>query len=423
MAISRPFSYNTGSPISGTEQVGNLAVGTPTSGFTGMEWWNGPDEELGYVIAQSVPDDSQPTPISGVTASVGFYRTTAFTDSQFIQLANYVANQSYTGATQASTGLTSLGYWNSYYGSPIIVGGSAAASGSSIIYSSQGYVYENSTNGTSIVSLARTLFNDGIKYLVGGDGGSRMGYSNDGLTWSATTNGSSIFTTRVSSIDWNGATYVACGEGTNRIAYSNDGLNWTGSTNGNSFFGINSPPDVVASDGNRFIVGGNGISFDMLYSFDGITWTGITQTGLTRCLDISYNGSRWVAVGQGSNEVIISDDGINWTGSTNGASKITSTANTILWDGNKFLLGGDTGLFYSNDGFMWYDTNYSGALSVNSLNYNGFVYIATTNPSANVYFSIDGINWNPSSSADSLLNFSSSSTSYKLPYKFPPINA
>ena len=61
MATTRPFSYNTGPPISGTIQVGNLAVGYPTTGFTGMEWWNGPDESLGYVIAQSVSADTQPT--------------------------------------------------------------------------------------------------------------------------------------------------------------------------------------------------------------------------------------------------------------------------------------------------------------------------------------------------------------------------
>ena len=63
MATTRPFSYNTGSPISGTIQVGNLSVGYPTTGFTGMEWWNGPDEDLGYVIAQPVSGDTQPTPL------------------------------------------------------------------------------------------------------------------------------------------------------------------------------------------------------------------------------------------------------------------------------------------------------------------------------------------------------------------------
>jgi hypothetical protein len=65
MSTARPFAYNTGSTIAGTVQVGNLAVGFPTSGFssTGLVWWNGPDEELGYVIAKSVPNNSQPTPV------------------------------------------------------------------------------------------------------------------------------------------------------------------------------------------------------------------------------------------------------------------------------------------------------------------------------------------------------------------------
>ena len=63
MSTTRPFSYNTGSPIDGTIQVGNLAIGYPTTGYTGTEWWNGPDEELGYVIAQPVSGDTQPTPV------------------------------------------------------------------------------------------------------------------------------------------------------------------------------------------------------------------------------------------------------------------------------------------------------------------------------------------------------------------------
>jgi hypothetical protein len=65
MATARPFAYNTGAGITGTVQFGYLAVGTPTAGFsaTGLQWWNGPDEDLGYVIAQSVSGNTQPTPL------------------------------------------------------------------------------------------------------------------------------------------------------------------------------------------------------------------------------------------------------------------------------------------------------------------------------------------------------------------------
>ena len=119
MSTARPFSYNTGSTITGTIQVGNLAVGYPTAGFvsTGLEWWNGPDEDLGYVIAQSVPDDSQPTPVSGQTASVGFFRTNGFDDNEFINYANLLLNENYNNAFDASTGLTSNGFWTSWVSS------------------------------------------------------------------------------------------------------------------------------------------------------------------------------------------------------------------------------------------------------------------------------------------------------------------
>ena len=68
MSTSRPFAYNpSGTPISGTEQVDDIAIGTPDVGFvsTGLEWWNGPDEDLGYVICLPVPLDNQDTPVPG----------------------------------------------------------------------------------------------------------------------------------------------------------------------------------------------------------------------------------------------------------------------------------------------------------------------------------------------------------------------
>jgi hypothetical protein len=114
MSTTRPFAYNTGSPIDGTIQVGNLSIGYPTTGYTGTEWWNGPDEELGYVIAQPVSGDTQPTPVFGQTASVGFFRTNGFDDNEFIDIANILLNSNYDNAPDASTGLTTNGYWNSY---------------------------------------------------------------------------------------------------------------------------------------------------------------------------------------------------------------------------------------------------------------------------------------------------------------------
>jgi hypothetical protein len=119
MSTTRPFAYNTGSTIEGTIQVGTLSVGVSEQDYSsnpgGVKWWMGPDEDLGYVIAKSVPSNTQPTEV-GVTASVGFERTSSKTDELFIELSNRVVNQGFTGATQASLWLTDNGYWNSYIG-------------------------------------------------------------------------------------------------------------------------------------------------------------------------------------------------------------------------------------------------------------------------------------------------------------------
>jgi hypothetical protein len=120
MATSRPFAYNTGSTITGTEQVGSIAIGYPTSGFTstGLRWWMGPDEDLGYVIAHTVPSGTQPNPV-GVPAYIGFWRTPSKTDNNFISLSQYVSSftgtpQTFASASAAKTWLNSAGYWTSW---------------------------------------------------------------------------------------------------------------------------------------------------------------------------------------------------------------------------------------------------------------------------------------------------------------------
>ena len=66
MSNSRAFAYNPSetAPIGATQYV-NLAIQSsgwnPTSG--GLNWWNGPDEDLGYVIARSIPAGNHPTPV------------------------------------------------------------------------------------------------------------------------------------------------------------------------------------------------------------------------------------------------------------------------------------------------------------------------------------------------------------------------
>ena len=124
MALTKPLAYNpTLSPISGTTQVGTLAVGTTQQDYSidpgGVKWWMGPDQALGYVISGPISGNTQPTPISGVSASVGFYRSETLTNDSFIDLAQYVSiiagnPQTFASASAANTWLLANGYWNSW---------------------------------------------------------------------------------------------------------------------------------------------------------------------------------------------------------------------------------------------------------------------------------------------------------------------
>ena len=87
MATSRPFAFNTGSTISGTEQLGDLAIGVDDidydGGVGGVTWWNGPDEDLGYIICRPNFTGTQPNPV-GIPAYVRFLRSKLKTEESFV---------------------------------------------------------------------------------------------------------------------------------------------------------------------------------------------------------------------------------------------------------------------------------------------------------------------------------------------------
>jgi hypothetical protein len=159
MSTTTPVAYNPSlSPIAGTTQIGDLAVGTTDQDYSispgGVTWWMGPDEDLGYVIAAPVSGGTQPTPIVGVFAYLGFYRTEDFTDTSFINLSEYVTNeygnpQNFSSANEASNWLTTNGFWNSYI-NPVVF----LDSGDPTSYPGSGSTWFDLTTGNNA-----TLFN------------------------------------------------------------------------------------------------------------------------------------------------------------------------------------------------------------------------------------------------------------------------
>jgi hypothetical protein len=121
--MSRPFAYNTGLPISGTTQVGNLAIGNHDTlrydlNYGGLVWWMGPPESEGYIIAEPLNAKTEPTPIDGVTEWFSFSQSNGFSDSAFLSMFNSLQSRiglsPLTSINDAYLWLNNNGHWTSY---------------------------------------------------------------------------------------------------------------------------------------------------------------------------------------------------------------------------------------------------------------------------------------------------------------------
>ena len=109
MATVRPFAYNpnSGTTYTGTTQIGNIAVATVSNFLSiGLQWYMGPDEDLGYVVAYPY-QSTRPQ----------FWRSKEKTDSSFIDLCRKQFKQVFSTGADAKTWLNNNGYWTSYVSS------------------------------------------------------------------------------------------------------------------------------------------------------------------------------------------------------------------------------------------------------------------------------------------------------------------
>ena len=117
---SRLFGYNSGATVSGASQSGSLAISNDFRGGGSVQWWNGPDENLGYVIGYT--DTTGLRKANGaliVDNAVGFMRTLTKTDADFLSLSNSLTNQGFMTASAAVNWLNTNGYYTSYSASSV----------------------------------------------------------------------------------------------------------------------------------------------------------------------------------------------------------------------------------------------------------------------------------------------------------------
>ena len=193
-------------------------------------------------------------------------------------------------------------------------------------------------------------------------------------------------------------TSLAVGSGTtNSIAYSNDGINWTGVPNSTNIF--SSYGHGVAYNGTLWVAvgeGGNSIA----YSSNGITWFPSTNGNSifsTSGLDVAYNGTLWVAVGEGTYSIAYSYNGTTWLDSSNGNS-IFSVGRGVAYNGTLWVAvgGGNYSIANSSDGITWtgvQDSSINIFTGGNSVAYNKTMWVAVGSGMNSIAYSYNGINW------------------------------
>jgi hypothetical protein len=255
-----------------------------------------------------------------------------------------------------------------------------------------------SSNISSIAMYTSSITGNVVGNLIGNLIGINCNAPFYNLDVNGVANVSSFTRVNVTAPSSNLQRWVAGGAGTNAIVYSDDGINWTGIPfSANTFTTVGRG---IAWNGRLWVMVGQGTNA-IAYSSDGINWTGISIAlgpFSTQGFGIAWNGRFWVAVGQGTNTIAYSSNGINWIGIANSINTFTTQGFGIAWNG-RFWVAVGTGtnvLAYSADGINW--TGIAGSTNTfttegRGIAWNGRLWVAVGTGTNGIAYSTDNINW------------------------------
>ena len=233
------------------------------------------------------------------------------------------------------------------YASIWIAGGDGS---NQIAISTDGVLWANKEGGMGTTGNKYCMnigWNDNIIIAGGGHYANEIAYSQDnGSTWTLVSNiaGGNPEAIKSQPI-WNGNMWTAGASGFKpevvRLVYSHDGINWTA-----TYSGFYPHGHTTSWNGDRWVAGGVSnsiaISAGNFNASDGSSWTGGFGTGIfSNCYYIEWTGKYFIARSDGSNDMIYSYDGIEWTGSGSFNTSYqdafafnTARANQITFDSN-----------------------------------------------------------------------------------------
>jgi len=199
------------------------------------------------------------------------------------------------------------------------------------------------------------------------------------------------------SIDYDDNDYPILGN-TKPLAITYDGKNYLPISNTILYY-INK----IDFNGYQWIAVGSNTTYtqSMILSSDGINWITPVNNPLPYYIqDVVWGQKKWIATGSpdtnsGLNRIAYSSDGMNWTLSTYNSDNHVGLFSCVAYNGSYFLAGGFNYIAKSTDGISWTDVIVQGSLgSVNSITWNGKLWVAVGYNAQPIGYSTDGVSWN-----------------------------
>ena len=201
------------------------------------------------------------------------------------------------------------------------------------------------------------------------------------------------FETATYGIAFGDTKWVAVGDGlTNTMLFSYTGTTWYDI--GKSIFYVRG--NGVAWNGSIWVALGEGTN-TLATSYDGITWSIISSVFTVRGLCAAANGSQWIAGGSGTNTLARSTDGgATWVGQ--GTSVFSVATYGIAWNGSLWVAvgSGTNTLATSPNGITWTGRGTSVFQTEGrAIAWNGSYWLAgsASDTAAQIAYSTDGLNW------------------------------
>ena len=201
----------------------------------------------------------------------------------------------------------------------------SSSAGQQVMYSSNGISW-TTVNGIPTNQWCSVTYGNGKFVAVSNTASNRVMYSTDATNWTAVP--SADDNQRWWSITYADGKFVSVERDSNgKAMYSTDGINWTLAS-----VPASSWRSITYGDGKFVAVSGSGSSNDVMYSTDGINWTSTGQAQSQGWQSVTYGGDKFVAVtGWGTYQVMYSYDGITWEGDF---TKLTLTNDKVFDSSN-----------------------------------------------------------------------------------------